>query len=62
MATTWKDGDVVKLASGGPIMTVTKVYLQSMTNKPLVTCEWVDKDGRPQKQNYPPDALIAATA
>ena len=62
MPASWKPGDTVKLTSGSPVMTVTKVYAQSITNKTLVTCEWVDKDGRPQKRDYPPEALVAATA
>ncbi len=57
----WKPGDVVKLASGGPAMTVTsEVYNSPMSGKPVVRCEWLDSAGNPHKAFFTPDALVAA--
>jgi uncharacterized protein YodC (DUF2158 family) len=57
----WKPGDVVKLASGGPAMTVTsEVYNSPASGKPVVCCEWLDSAGTPYEAYFPPEALVAA--
>jgi uncharacterized protein YodC (DUF2158 family) len=48
----WKLGDVVRVKSGGPLMTVG-----SITKAGKVICEWVDAAGRPQRASLSPDAL-----
>ncbi len=42
-----KDGDVVRLKSGGPKMTVV-----SVSAKGEVECSWFDKKGEPQRGLY----------
>jgi uncharacterized protein YodC (DUF2158 family) len=50
-------GELVKLKSGGPLMTVT-----SMSPNPgrtvLYVCQWIDKDYRAQTGTFPKEALI----
>jgi uncharacterized protein YodC (DUF2158 family) len=40
-------GDLVRIRSGGPLMTVTAVQGD------LVTCTWTNWDGEPQSQSFP---------
>lgn len=53
----FKIGDVVKLKSGGPDMTVEKLG-KGMTGEMFVTCVWF-KDGTPVKFDFSPPALCA---
>jgi uncharacterized protein YodC (DUF2158 family) len=50
-------GELVKLKSGGPLMTVT-----SMSASPgravLYVCQWIDKDHRAQTGTFPKEALV----
>jgi uncharacterized protein YodC (DUF2158 family) len=55
----WKSGDKVKLASGGPPMTVQSVGIPLYGSKPMVSCQWFDKDGKLQKGSFPPESLVA---
>lgn len=60
MAEEFKAGDVVKLKSGGPVMTVTQAGTQAMTGRNLVWCTWfsANKGGHKlEKGEFPPDAL-----
>ena len=57
---SFKVGDVVKLKSGGPLMTITGTSVGP--DRPMLyTCSWIDKDNRPQVGSYPAEALIAAS-
>jgi uncharacterized protein YodC (DUF2158 family) len=50
-------GEVVKLKSGGPYITVTSI--STSPDRPVVfVCQWIDKDGRAQTGTYPAEALI----
>lgn len=60
MPSKWKRGDVVRLASGGPPMTVTG---DSSAHPGLVWCMWFDSTPGPAlTQEFQPDALITADA
>ena len=57
MAQEWKIGDVVKLKSGGPKMTVTTVD-RARSGNPIVWCMWFDEKGPEKREStFPPDAL-----
>ena len=49
----FKVGDLVKLKSGSPLMTVTVVKSDN-----TVFCQWVDVKGKPQYGDFPFDAII----
>jgi uncharacterized protein YodC (DUF2158 family) len=59
MAKTWKTGDKVKLAFGGPEMTVQKQ--STWSGKELVHCQWFDKDGNLKGGKFDPDQLEAVS-
>jgi len=50
-------GDVVRLKSGGPPMTVTQVGIRHMTGQMTVWCTWFDAKNTPQDGTFPPAAL-----
>lgn len=50
-AASLDNGDLVRVRSGGPLMTVTAVQGDQ------VNCTWTDWDGRPQSENFPVDVL-----
>jgi uncharacterized protein YodC (DUF2158 family) len=54
MAEQWKEGDVVQLKSGGPIMTVETVA--NIQGKTTVFCLWFDKTQR-ISGTFPPGTL-----
>jgi uncharacterized protein YodC (DUF2158 family) len=56
---SFKIGDVVKLKSGGPHMTITGTSV-GPDRPTLFSCSWFDKDNREQNGSYPADALVAA--
>lgn len=49
-------GDVVRLKSGGPAMTVTNVGEAAMTGKQTVWCMWFDTKGQ-QNGSFPLGAV-----
>ena len=58
---TYKSGDVVRLKSGGPSMTVryaASVYVEGPLR--YVDCIWTSADGIPQERRYPVDAVEPA--
>jgi len=60
MAEEFKAGDVVKLKSGGPVMTVTQAGTQAMTGKKLVWCTWFAAskgEHKLEKGEFPPESL-----
>jgi uncharacterized protein YodC (DUF2158 family) len=44
----FKPGDLVRVKSGGPIMTVEQVGITAMMNEPAVWCVWFEKVGNKQ--------------
>lgn len=53
-------GDVVRLKSGGPTMTVEQVGKTAMTNEDAVWCVWFEKVGNKQvvqRVTFPPVTL-----
>jgi uncharacterized protein YodC (DUF2158 family) len=52
----WKVGDKVKLATGGPDMTVTMLLPGDLRQ---VICQWF-KDGKLEKGNFSSDSLVQA--
>ena len=51
--TNFKTGDVVRLKSGSPKMTV------HTSDTGAVSCQWFDRNGKTQKDSFPPDMLEA---
>jgi uncharacterized protein YodC (DUF2158 family) len=60
MQQQFKTGDVVRLRSGGPAMTVTKVGEQSLTHEPAVWCVWFVHNQK-FEDTFSPGALMPAT-
>jgi uncharacterized protein YodC (DUF2158 family) len=60
MAKTWKPGDKVKLASGGPEMTVEIQWRQMAATEDTVACQWFDKNNDLKSGNFHPDSLVPA--
>lgn len=56
MADTFKEGDVVQLKSGGPIMTVIKVA-NNASGELRVWCVWFDNKQVEQSSTFPPSSL-----
>jgi len=56
MADEFAVGDVVKLKSGGPAMTVTEVG-NDMYDQAKVWCAWFTEKGDEKKGSYPPGSL-----
>jgi uncharacterized protein YodC (DUF2158 family) len=54
-----KAGDVVQLKSGGPKMTVEKIY-QTPSRKTMVHCKWFDKDNNIKAESFEPGSLQQA--
>ena len=53
-------GDLVRLKSGGPLMTVEQVGKLSMTEEDAVWCTWFEKVGNRQtvtRDTFPPVVL-----
>ena len=57
MPKQWKPGDKVKLASGGPDMTVREQGVGQFSGE-FVACDWFDKDGTHQHADFKPDQLV----
>ena len=56
----FKLGDLVRLKSGGPLMTVEKVGQRPMTNEDGVWCTWFEKVGNrqvPKRETFFPLVL-----
>jgi uncharacterized protein YodC (DUF2158 family) len=56
----FKAGDVVRLKSGGPKMTVDQVAERAMTLEPTVWCSWFD-GAKKISDTFAPDALEAVS-
>lgn len=57
---SFEAGDLVRLKSGGPTMTVEQVGKKSMTGEDAVWCVWSEKVGNKQvvqRDTFPPVAL-----
>lgn len=46
-----REGEAVRLKSGSPSMTVSKVF--DKNDVAMATCVWTDKAGKPQREDYP---------
>jgi uncharacterized protein YodC (DUF2158 family) len=60
MSKQWKPGDKVKLASGGPEMTVQQRFEALFGRSETVECKWFDKDGNVHSECFHPDMLVPA--
>lgn len=49
-------GMLVILKSGGPLMTVEKMYTAA-DGDPRVSCHWFDKDNKPSSEKFRPEML-----
>ena len=54
-------GDVVRLKSGGPLMTVDFIEFDSENNETLVNCLWIKPNGDPSGLKIPTHMLQSAT-
>ena len=52
-----RPGDVVRVKSGGPNMTVKAVAPDGITGEPTVWCEWFDKNHKSQNGTFSPSVL-----
>ena len=51
------EGDVVQLKSGGPKMTVLKLWIEAASRKTMVHCSWFDNDAKEQEASFEPEAI-----
>lgn len=56
MAKQYKIGDLVRLKSGGPVMTVIQVSEKS-DERPVVLCNWFTEPVKKQA-SFPPETVI----
>jgi uncharacterized protein YodC (DUF2158 family) len=57
MAHDFKKGDLVRLKSGGPRMTVAGLGEGAIDGQRLVSCTWFDQRNNPHSQAFDPDVL-----
>ncbi len=62
MPQKFKKGDVVKLKSGGPSMTIEKYklivgYKKTTVSENVAICTWFDNDGKLQSVEFEQDSL-----
>ena len=55
----FKVGDIVRLRSGGPRMTVEAI-LPDMPGGPVVACSWFDENNQHHDRSFSPAALERA--
>ena len=55
-------GDVVRLKSGGPRMTVITVPPHEYLPEGHVECQWFDKEKEPRHNSFPAESLEKAPA
>jgi uncharacterized protein YodC (DUF2158 family) len=55
----WQIGDLVRLASGGPLMVVASQVPPEPNYRPAVVCEWFTADGIPHKGEFVSATLVA---
>jgi uncharacterized protein YodC (DUF2158 family) len=60
MTHDFKKGDVVRLKSGGPRMTVAELGEGAIHGQSLVSCTWFDERNNPHSQAFDPDVLEIA--
>ena len=60
MSSEFQKGEVVRLKSGGPNMTVENVGQRGMTGDPTVWCVWFDLERKRQRDTFTPEALERA--
>lgn len=54
---TFKKGDVVRLNSGGPAMTVTGIGKTASSGVESVWVSWFDESGKPHNGVYPVETV-----
>ncbi len=62
---TFNPGDVVRLKSGGPLMTVVEVGETAMLKEPAVFCTWFESEGGKnvlKKEAFAPAVLEIANS
>jgi uncharacterized protein YodC (DUF2158 family) len=55
----WKPGSKVKLASGGPEMTVRLTKFDGDQQAFIVLCNWFDNNQNLHEKGFTPDSLVA---
>lgn len=60
----FKEGDLVQLKSGGPVMTISKervkktgTYLEEFWDDTLAVCVWFDENNKPMKREFKKSVL-----
>jgi uncharacterized protein YodC (DUF2158 family) len=63
MAEALKIGDKVRLKSGGPVMTIGGIGINTARRTDLNywRCDWFDRDHNPHTEHYHKDSLELAT-
>ena len=58
----FKQGELVKLKSGGPVMTVEAIGDKSFGGGPGIICVWFEASGneKPHRETFPPFVLEKA--
>jgi uncharacterized protein YodC (DUF2158 family) len=59
--TPFKVGDVVRLKSGGPPMTVTSIESGEAETGYVIFCIWFNAKGNEKSGHYPAAALVLVT-
>ena len=59
MSAEFSIGDMVRLNSGGPVMTVTDIETDTdtMAGEATICSEWFDSSGNKHKDQFPPASL-----
>jgi uncharacterized protein YodC (DUF2158 family) len=60
MEKKWKAGDKVRLATGGPEMTVkSQHFAGEFSSDEVVECQWFNDRGELKEGQFPPESLVA---
>jgi uncharacterized protein YodC (DUF2158 family) len=56
----FKEGDVVELKSGGPKMTIKRIFQKPGSKRTMAFCGWFDNQNRSQSESFELEALKKA--